>query len=89
VNDRLKSAMVEPIDNRTLLRRTVVTVTAMVGGCTLMVCTFTLIAVAIAEHAASSNSDVEPGRVASVSRAESGRGKALGTRPLVPTTAAK
>jgi hypothetical protein len=80
--------MVEPIDSRTLLRRTVVTVAAMVGGCTLVVCIFTLIAVAIAGHAVSSNSDAEP-RVASVGRAESGRGTALGARPLVPATAAK
>jgi hypothetical protein len=81
--------MVEPIDNRTLLRRTAVTVAAMVGGCTLIVCILTLIAMTIAGRAVAPNSDAETGRVATAGRAESGRGVTLGTQPFGPGTTAK
>jgi hypothetical protein len=56
-------AMAEPstIDNRTLLRKTLVTMSAMVGGCVLVVGTITLVAVVIVGRAASPHADSEPG----------------------------
>jgi hypothetical protein len=55
--------MAEPntLDNRTLLRRTLVTMSAMVGGCVVIVGTITLVAVTIVGHASSPRSDSEPG----------------------------
>jgi hypothetical protein len=41
----------EPIDNRGLMRRTLITVGAMVGGCVLLVGTLTLLASSIAGRA--------------------------------------
>ncbi len=39
------------MDNQALLRRTLVTATAMLGGCVLIVGTLTLIALAVVGHA--------------------------------------
>jgi len=52
--------MVEPLDNQTLFRRTVVTVAAMVGSCALVVGSLTLIALAVSGRAAASNADAVP-----------------------------
>jgi hypothetical protein len=46
-----------PIDNRTLLRRTLVTMGAMVGACVLLVGTLTLIAVVVVGRAASHDAE--------------------------------
>jgi hypothetical protein len=56
----------EPIDNRTLLRRTFMTVGAMVGGCVLLVGTLTLALSAIVGRAVASD---ETGQSASAAAA--------------------
>jgi hypothetical protein len=49
--------MVAPIDNQTLLRQTMVTVLAMVGGCVFLVGSLTLIAVAVSGRTGAGNGD--------------------------------
>jgi|HubBroStandDraft_3_1064219.scaffolds.fasta_scaffold572874_2 hypothetical protein len=53
--------MVEPMDNRTLLRRTFVAVSAMLAGCALVVGMVTLVAVSIVGHAASAETTATAG----------------------------
>jgi hypothetical protein len=49
-----------PIDNRTLLRRTLVMMGAMVGACVLLVGTLTLVAVVVVGRAASRDAEAVP-----------------------------
>ncbi len=59
--------MAEPtaVENRTLLRRTLITMSAMVGGCVVVVGMITLIAVAIVGKASSAQAEPEQNAPAS------------------------
>jgi hypothetical protein len=66
-------------DNRTLTRRTLVTVAVMVGACVVVVGTLTLVASAIAGHAIESQQASDAG-----SAAPSNAAPGPGPRPTLP-----
>jgi hypothetical protein len=49
------------MDNRTLIRRTLITVGTMVGGCVFVVCILTLVATAIVGHAVGPKEESDAG----------------------------
>jgi|HubBroStandDraft_6_1064221.scaffolds.fasta_scaffold590334_1 hypothetical protein len=79
------------IDNQALLRKTLVTMAAMVGACVVIVGGLTLVAVTIVGHAVSPPSATEPSAGGkSLVPASNVHGTVGGARPQVPLgTAAK
>jgi hypothetical protein len=75
------------MDNRTLIRRTLITVGAMVGGCTIVVAALTLVASAIVGQAVSPKEESDAGG-SSISAAGSAQHpSAFGAKPPTGTAA--
>jgi len=77
-----------PADNRTLARRTLLTVGAMVGACVVAVGALTLLAVTVVEHTLVAPSGDTPGSASSSSAATAAR-RSPGGKPASGGTSTK
>jgi hypothetical protein len=77
------------MDNQTLMRRTLLTVGAMVGACVVVVGGVTLLAALIVGHAVAPPGDTESTGSGSIVPAANVHGAVPGTKPSPPGQAAK
>jgi hypothetical protein len=77
------------MDNRTLLRRTLITVGAMVGACVVVVGTVTLLAAVVVGHAVSPPSEAESTGAGGLVPAANVHGTVPGAKPSPPGPATK
>jgi hypothetical protein len=81
--------MPETVDNRTLLRRTLVAVGAMVGACVVVVGTITLLASVIVGHAMAHPGDAEAADTPGLVPPTNIHGSLPGKRAIAATPVAK
>ena len=77
------------MDNRTLMRRTLITVGAMVGACVTVVGTVTLLAALIVGHAVAPPGDTDNAGTGGLVPAANVHGAVPGTKPIPPGQATK